>query len=271
MATWRKPHTIKPDFSKQNLPDFPATKFFDQLSFVGNELVSCFILETAKGYVLLDCMNPDLTSRNCVEKAFEDLGFDIHDLYAIVISHGHGDHYGCCDYFKEKYGAKLYMSRIDWEFARNMPERFPWPPITFEVDHFLEDGEELDFGDVKIRCVFTPGHSIGCFSFIIPVTDEGRPHKAALWGGSGLLPDSNVDDYEASLKKFSAICAEEHVDAEIATHPCLDQGLARLRVVREIVDGVPNPFVIGEEGYRYYETQFYNLVKRAREGEKPVH
>ena len=47
MATWRKPHTIKPDFSKQNLPDFPATKFFDQLSFVGNELVSCFILETA--------------------------------------------------------------------------------------------------------------------------------------------------------------------------------------------------------------------------------
>ena len=169
MATWRKPHTIKPDFSKQNLPDFPATKFFDQLSFVGNELVSCFILETAKGYVLLDCMNPDLASRNCIEKAFEDLGFDIHDLYAIVISHGHGDHYGCCDYFKEKYGAKLYMSRIDWEFARNMPERFPWPPITFEVDHFLEDGEELDFGDVKIRCVFTPGHSIGCFSFIIPV------------------------------------------------------------------------------------------------------
>ena len=163
------------------------------------------------------------------------------------------------------------MSKIDWEFARNMPERFPWPPITFEVDHFLEDGEELDFGDVKIRCVFTPGHSIGCFSFIIPVTDEGRPHKAALWGGSGLLPDSNVDDYEASLKKFSAICAEEHVDAEIATHPCLDQGLARLQVVREIVDGVPNPFVIGEEGYRYYETQFYNLVKRAREGEKPVH
>ena len=60
MATWRKPHTIKPDFSKQNLPDFPATKFIDQLSFVGNELVSCFILETAKGYVLLDCMNPDL-------------------------------------------------------------------------------------------------------------------------------------------------------------------------------------------------------------------
>lgn len=128
MATWRKPHTIKPDFSKQNLPDFPATKFFDQLSFVGNELVSCFILETAKGYVLLDCMNPDLASRNCIEKAFEDLGFDIHDLYAIVISHGHGDHYGCCDYFKEKYGAKLYMSRIDWEFARNMPERFPCRP-----------------------------------------------------------------------------------------------------------------------------------------------
>lgn len=69
------------------------------------------------------------------------------------------------------------------------------------------------------------------------MTDEGRPHKAALWGGSGVLKDSNVDDYEASLKKFSAICAEEHVDAEIATHPCLMQGPGRLQVVREIVDG----------------------------------
>ena len=44
-----------------------------------------------------------------------------------------------------------------------------------------------------------------------------------------------------------------------------------MQVVREIVGGVPNPFVIGEEGYRYYETQFYNLVKWAREGEKPVY
>ena len=268
MKSWRTPHTITPDFSKTDLPDFPATRFFDQMAFVGNELVSCFILETAKGYVMLDCMNPDEASRQCIEKAFADLGYDMNDLYAIVISHGHGDHYGNAGYFKEKYGAKLYMSEIDWNMARNMPAGAPWAPITFEADHFLEDGEELDFGDMKIKCVFTPGHSIGCFSFIVPVTDEGRPHKAALWGGSGILRDSSVDDYEASLKKFSAICAAEGVDAEIATHPCLDQGLARLRVVREIVDGVPNPFVLGEEGYRYYETQFYNLVRRAREAEK---
>ena len=67
MATWRKPHTLKPDFSKQNLPDFPATKFFDHLSFVGNELVSCFILETAKGYVLLDCMGYTSKMKHLVE------------------------------------------------------------------------------------------------------------------------------------------------------------------------------------------------------------
>ena len=53
-------------------------------------------------------------------------------------------------------------------------------------------------------------------------------------------------------------------DGEIATHPCLDLGLQRLDIVRNIIDGVPNPFVLGIEGYKYYEKQFYELVKEAR-------
>lgn len=265
-SSWRKSRSEKPDFSKrpEELTVAPATRFFDQMSFIGDEIVGCFAVETARGIVLLDCMNPDDRCIDIIEKGLKDLGLDPKNLYAIIISHGHGDHFGRADYFKEKYGSRIYMSEIDYLFARNMPESMPWDPVSFEVDHYLQDGEELDFGDIKIKCVFTPGHSDGCFSFIVPVTDEGRAHAAALWGGSGILPDSNVEDYYESWHKFSRICKDFHVDSEIATHPCLDNGLLRLQLVRHIVDGVPNPFVLGEDGYRYYEKQFYDLVMSVR-------
>lgn len=259
--SWRKSRTLKPDFDNENPVICKATKFFDQLSFIGDEIVGCFVLETAKGYVLFDCMNPDERSKNIIKMGFENLGFDLNQLYAIIISHGHGDHFGNAGYFKEKYGTKIYMSEIDYKFASNLPDTLPWESVSFEVNHYLKDKEYIDFGDTKIYTSFTPGHSEGCFSFIIPVSDEGVKHHVALWGGSGILPGSDKEAYYHSLLKFSKECQDHHVDGEIATHPCLDMGLQRLEIVRNIVDGVPNPFVIGEDGYKYYERQFYNLVR----------
>ena len=262
MKTWRTHRTVIPDFSLQNIPDFPATRFFDGLSFIGNEVLGCFPLETEEGIVLLDCMLPDKDSERCIEKGFADLGLDIRELRAIVITHGHGDHYGNADRFKAKYGTKIYMGETDYQTAHHPPAGFPWRPLDCACDHFLQDGELLRFGNVWIKCVLTPGHTPGCFSLILPVTDEGVPHTAALWGGSGILPSSDVTAYQQSLVKFTEECRANHVDCEIATHPCLDNGLERLNVVRRIVDGIPNPFVLGEDGYRYYEQQFYALAKR---------
>lgn len=164
-------------------------------------------------------------------------------------------------YFKEKYGVMIYISKIDYDLARNIPESFPCKSATFEVDHYLENGEILDFGDVKIKTIHTPGHTKGCFSFIIPVTDEGRKHHVGLWSGSGIMPDSNKQDYYNSLVKFTELSYKYKVDGEISIHPCLDMGLLRYKMVREITNGMPNPFVLGEKGYHYYQRQFYDYVR----------
>ncbi len=257
-----------PDFDKENVMVYPATKFFDQLSFIGDEFVGCFLLETKKGLVLFDCLNQDERSVSIIEHGISDLGMDIHQLCAIIISHGHGDHFGKAEYFQKKYSVDIYMSETDYTFAKDMPPTLNWKPINFMVNHFLKDGEALDFGDIQIKAVFTPGHTAGCFSFLVPVTDEGRPHVVALWGGAGIMPNSNINDYLDSWKKFSKICRQNKVDGEIATHPFLDMGISRLEIVRNISDGVPNPFVLGEDGYRYYEKMFYDYALKSLPDDK---
>lgn len=225
VKSWRKNKSVKPDFGKKDVQVCPPTWFFDQMAFIGDEIVGCFVIPTEKGIVMLDCLQVEQRCIDMIEDGFKQLGLDIKDLYAVIITHGHGDHYGCVDYFKDKYKAKIYLSEIDYNYAKNMPSNYPWDPVTFEVDHFLQDGEVLDFGDVKIKAVFTPGHTLGCYSFIIPVTDEGRSHKVAMWGGSSILGDSDTEKYYHSLVKFSKICRETDVDGEISAHPSYDMGL----------------------------------------------
>lgn len=83
----------------------------------------------------------------------------------------------------------------------------------------------------------------------------------ALLGGSAILLFSDKRAYYSSLLNFTEKCKEMHVEGAISTHPSLDIGMMRYEMAGNITDGIPNPFVMGEEGYTYYERQFYNLVR----------
>lgn len=56
---WRKNRINITYFSNKQILIIPVTKFFDQLSFIGDEFVGCFLLETTKGIILFDCINQD--------------------------------------------------------------------------------------------------------------------------------------------------------------------------------------------------------------------
>ena len=42
----------------------------------------------------------------------------------------------------------------------------------------------------------------------------------------------------------------------------VDNSIERLNVIRNICNGVPNPFVIGKEAYKRYEQLFVELAER---------
>ena len=263
-CTWRMAAAHKPLFG-QKVDTFPATRFFDQLSFIGNPNVGCFVLETTEGLILLDCMEPLEEHKQVILEGLADLGLRPEDLKAILVTHGHGDHYGTADWFREQYGCKIYMSKVDYEYAQH-DTKSRMGALQWEIYDFLEDGDCFQLGDAKIWCYSTPGHTPGGLSFIFPVTDEGRPHMVAMWGGTGI--PYHMSDKIAYLKStlyFAEATEEKGCDVEISTHPFVDKGTERLAMVRTITDGIPNPFVLGKENYKYYEASFTEMCLKALE------
>ena len=268
--TWRVPRPHRPGNPAVKAPPVPATRFFDNLSYVGNEMVGCFVLDTGSGLICLDNMEPD--DALYIEQGIRDLGYDPAGLKHILITHGHLDHFGNAVYFREKYGTKLWMSKTDEVWAKDvdaLPEKNVKIPLAFGMDGNLEDGQIFTLGDARIECLWTPGHTPGCMSFLFTVYDEGRPHTCALWGGTG--PRKTLAENQqllASIHKFQRRTAQRGVDVAISTHPFMDNAVTRLALCRTLSDGVPNPFVIGRDANRRFELMYQRLYEDVVAGMK---
>lgn len=87
----------------------------------------------------------------------------------ILNTHGHIDHSGGVQELKERTGLKFMMHKGDLPIVKSLPEQvryFGLPPVKApEVDGFLEDGDEIDVGEIKFKVLHTPGHTPGGLCF----------------------------------------------------------------------------------------------------------
>ena len=244
----------------------PPVKIFDNIGIVGSSGTSAIVVETDAGLILIDCLWPGKVFEDIIEKGMRELGYDPADIKAILITHGHPDHTGCGKHFIDAYGAVPYMSKVDYQFcidfckAANNPRWY----FDFEVTNFIEGGDTFTLGSTSIQVFSTPGHTPGGLSFILPVYDQGRPHVAALWGGSA--PPATREaclQYLESLKYFKGESVKAGVDAEFSNHPILDNGMERMAVMANRIDQVANPFVIGTEAFLRYTDIFRIMTEDA--------
>lgn len=267
---WRskRPHSGA-NMIKGIFRDYPATRIFDNIYFIGNDMMACYLFDTSDGLLMIDCM--DRGFFQYIDDSIRSLGFDPADLKTILITHAHGDHYGDSNIFREKYGTKLYMSKVDeeafWDPEMTM---VPRPGLNYRMDGYLEAGTDFVQGDTRIQVYSTPGHTPGCMSFIFTGYDEGRPVKLCMWGGTGAPRKLEMRQKQLnSIDYFDACCFEQGVTGELSNHPFTDCTIERLEIVRNIVDGVPHPFVIGYEGVRkinlMYREMYVNALNKTEE------
>lgn len=240
--------------------DILPFRMLENVYFVGGRDVSVHIIDTGCGLIMIDSGYPHM--RGMILENIHAVGLDIRDLKIILHSHGHYDHIGSTQAFKEMSGAKTYISRIDNEIV-NGHQDHSWatelghdrlPP--FECDVLLEDGDVVELGDTRIRCVLCPGHTEGTFAFFFDTVDHGRALTCAMHGGIGTnslerdflnkyhLPFSLRDEFREGLHRLRGV----HVDVVLGNHP--DQNDTEGKRER-LIAGDADAFIDPEEWQRF--------------------
>jgi len=224
----------------------------DGLYYVGDKKVCIHLLDTKDGLILID--SGYLGAAHLLVDSIWRAGFDPKDIKMIIHSHGHTDHYGASDEFCRMYGSTLAISKIDAEFVRQRAKKGNIGGTNHPLakapafDYEIEDGEIIEMGNFKIRCLLTPGHSPGVLSFFFDVTYDGKTYKAGLFGGAGTnalkLPymcyfNTPLDCPEQMLKSIEKL-RKETVNIHLGNHPGNNQTLEKRQ--RQIDEG-GNPFI----------------------------
>ncbi|HEU0096766.1 MAG TPA: subclass B3 metallo-beta-lactamase [Rhizomicrobium sp.] len=245
-------------FSKErqawNAPQKPF-HIIGNLYYVGMAGVSAFLIKTSDGLILTDGGLPE--SAPVIEKNIQALGFKLSDVKILLNSHAHFDHSGGLARLKKDTGAKFTASAGDKPFLESGHITFgPSAKIDttpIHVDHVVKDGDSIALGGVTLTAHVTPGHTKGCTTWTMPLTDGGKTYKVMFFcsisvAGNPLIADTaypNIqDDYKASFARLNAMQA----DIFLAPHGVqfdLDAKLAKMK------PGAPNPFIDPGELHRF--------------------
>lgn len=225
------------DYLNDNTPLKP-NKVFDNVYCIGSVSVVAWVIETSDGLILIDSMWDDIDAK-LIEEGIKGFGLNPKDLKYIILSHGHGDHYGGANYLRNKYAAKVVLTKTDTDLMYNLNTGANSPRSTkTKVDIYSKDKDVIKLGDTSITILETPGHTAGCSSFIFPVKYKGKEYTAVLWGGTGLPKEKElVAKYKESAEYFKKEALSKNALVSLTAHLFADNGYANLEKVANLKEG----------------------------------
>lgn len=125
-------------------------------------------------------------------------------VHYVIDTHAHADHLTGMPFFKERYGARTVTGARMGEIQRifrdiyNLGVDFPVDARQFDV--LLDEGDRLDFGELAVEALHTPGHTPAHMSWKI---------RDAIFVGDTLF----MPDYGSARCDFPNGSAEQLYDS----------------------------------------------------------
>jgi metallo-beta-lactamase class B len=181
----------------QDSPDwtepFPAFRIAGNLYYVGSKGLANYLVTTPEGNILI---NSDLELNvPMIEASIEKLGFKFKDTRVLLISHAHWDHDAGSAKIKAMTAASYMVmdadvpvvesgGKTDFQYGNNAS--FLYPPTKF--DRVLHDGDEVRLGGTVLVAHLTPGHTKGCTTWAMKVTEGGKTYDVVIIGSPNVNP-----------------------------------------------------------------------------------
>ena len=135
-------------FGKKRIKNLLFKQEIIQLYDIETGTYTYIIVEnSSKSAIIIDSVKSNFQRDSVLIK---ELGLE---LKYIVDTHIHADHVTGAFDLKKEFGAKI-VSGINNKNVKN-------------VDLFLDEDDELQIGNIKLKAILTPGHTAGCTSFSI--------------------------------------------------------------------------------------------------------
>jgi hydroxyacylglutathione hydrolase len=118
-------------------------------------------------------------------QAIDALG--IKTIEAILLTHTHFDHVGAVAPLAQQTGAPVYCPELERQVLANIMDYVPWPGFgpfeSYEADHTVSGGEQIELAGMSFDVIFTPGHSPGHVTYALA-------QEPALFSGDVLFQGS---------------------------------------------------------------------------------
>ena len=244
--------------------DLAPFQLYGKLWHVGGKWSPSYVFDTGDGLLMLDTGFPK--GGYFLFRNMYDLGLDPRKIRWILHSHGHYDHIGMTRALVEMTGAKTYIGapdrdyvngKLDLTWAKELGSTYDEP---FEPDVLINDGDVLEFGNLKIRCAAAPGHTPGTMAYFFDLEENGVVRHAGMHGGVGIntMQTKFLRKYGLSAEcrqaflDAAAKLRDEPVEVLVGNHLGNYDAMGKLRRRAENPDG-PNPFVEPGEWQRFLD------------------
>ena len=234
----------------------PPFRIIGNLYYIGSQDLAAYLVVTPAGNILI---NSNLeSSPPQLEASVERLGFHFADTRILLISHGHYDHAGGSAKIKQQTGARYMVMDGDVsvvedggrsDFALGREARYRFPPA--KVDRILHDGDTVQLGGTTLVAHRTAGHTRGCTTWTMQLTQAGRTYHVVIIGSTSVL-----DNYRLTRREsYPGIAADyEQTFQTLKALPCdffLGSHGSFFGLKEKLASKQPDPF-LDPAGYRSY-------------------
>ncbi len=135
---------------------------FDNVISIKDSFTNMFLVKNGDSFIAIDCGNNLETIANELQKLEIDPG----QVKAVLLTHTDGDHVAALPLFKN---AKLFFSKQEEKLLNGKASRFLFWGNKISTNEYtlVNNGRTINYGKTKIKCILTPGHTIGSMCYLI--------------------------------------------------------------------------------------------------------
>ncbi|GAA0312909.1 CAU/MBL1b family subclass B3 metallo-beta-lactamase [Sphingomonas oligophenolica] len=195
--------------------------------YVGTRGIAVYAILSKDSAILVG--GPMTSEARLIERNLATIGVKKGGLKLLLNMHAHFDHAGALAQIKRDTGARLIASAGDrpaLEAGRHQGDnsygRANFPAV--KVDRVVRDGEIVRLGAIAVTTTLTPGHTIGCTTWSLPVHESGRTLQVVFpcsvtVAGNRLIGNRGYPGIVAAYRRSFARLDAMHADIVLPSHP----------------------------------------------------